>query len=273
VSRRILIFPLILGLCCLSKAQDDTRSDVSLNGLWNLLGRWDAQPYLTMALAVHEGVVYGEAHFGVTCSNRNSGEGISFYLKGNIAEDGSFLLTTDRPSSDFIEAEIKGKVPAGGATSWPGNLRIRNPAAKPNCTFEYAQDFIAKSYPSLTGVFKGTIGGKSLGTGLTVTLRLRQGNVSTDPNFHGAELRYFTALSATMVVSGYRIYTATADLTLPHSLGTDRVLQDGFLLEFPTDDGPTVTLTGRYDDLTGTVLGVNYFTSGNGGGGGKLTRQ
>jgi hypothetical protein len=159
-----------------------------------------------------------------------------------------------------------------------GSLSIANPSSSPDCIFSYVKDFVAAAYPLLGGTYTGAITGPGLGAGLTVTLHLTPGEVTTDAKRSGPDPFYFTPLNANIDVSGYRVYTAVADVALPHAGGTDRVLQDGFFLEFKTDDGPVVTLAGSYTNLSGSTVDVAYFTSVHGKstsevGAGRLTRQ
>lgn len=280
MAGRILLLPLLLlGLCSLTQAQEDAKSFAALNGIWHILGEKYSPtgPYLALTLTVHEDTVYGSGQFGVNCSNRNAGVGVGFYLKGKIAEDGSFLLTSEGLSPS-IEARIRGHAPTEKATSWTGSPSIKNPSSRPGCIFDYAKDFVAAAYPSLRGTYTGTIHGKTLGAGLTVTLQLAPGEATADAGRSGFEPFYFTPLNATIDVTGYRVYTAVADTALPHPGGTDQVQRDGFLLEFTTDDGPEVTLVASYSDLAGSTVDVAYFTQFDGkstkeGGGGKLARQ
>jgi hypothetical protein len=293
-KRKVLLLLFFSGFCIASLAQDATKTYSALNGIWHIAGARGPShfPFLALSIAVNGDTVYGTGSLEVTCSNRRgSGQGTTVSVIGNIAGDGSFLLTNTKGEARFApQVSIRGRIPAGEERTWGGSLTIATVTAWPDCAFRDSRDFVATPYPTLSGTYTGTINGPDLGAGLTISLQITQTQVVADDAFRSddaarpdelspsMEPPFYTPLNATIAVSGYRRFTAEAVATKTHMWWADRVAGDGFSLEFPVEDGSTVALAGHYTKLSGSTLEVLYGRFVNGKptkeiGSGNLARQ
>jgi hypothetical protein len=291
-KKNVLLLLFLFGFCIASLAQDAPKTYSALNGMWHITGARDPRqhPFLALSFAVNGDTVYGSGHLELTCSNQ-TGLGTTVFVTGKIAEDGSFLLTSTKGEARIgQQVAIQGKVPAEGATTWAGSLTIvyANARPRPDCEFRLSRDFVATPYPALSGTFTGTITGPDLGGELTVSLKITQGQVTADDTFGPNESarpdepsptleRFYMPLKASIAVSGYRSFTAEAVAVNTHK-GANKIDGDGFRLEFPLEDGSTVTLNCWYPKISEPTLVVVYSTSVNGrltkeDGSGKFTRQ
>jgi hypothetical protein len=292
-KRNVLLLLFLFGFCIASLAQDAPKTYSALNGMWHITGARDPRqhPFLALSFAVNGDTVYGSGSLELTCSNKSGVVGTGVFVTGKIAQDGSFLLTSTKGEARIgQQVSIKGKVPAEGATTWAGSLTIVYATARPrpDCEFRLSRDFVATPYPALSGTYTGTITGPDLGGELTVSLKITQGQVTADDTFGPNESarpdepspaleRFYTPLNATITVSGYRSFTAEAVAVNRHK-GANQIDGDRFRLEFPLEDGSTLTLNGWYPKISESTLVVVYNTLVNGRftkeeGSGKFTRQ
>jgi hypothetical protein len=291
--KKVLLLLFFSGFCLAAFSQHAPNKYSALNGIWHITGARNPSqyPFLALSFAVDGDTVYGSGHLALRCSNSNASQGSSIFVTGKIAEDGSFLLTSAKVNSGVGQhLAIRGKVPAEGAATWAGELTIVIATTQSDCAFRFSSDFVATAYPALSGTYTGTINGRDLGRGQTISLQLAQREVAIDDPFHMEESSrpdepsghdersYYTPLDATIVVDGERTFHAEEVAAASHVGGADRVEGDGFSLWFPLENGATVVLDGFYTDISGSTLHVAYFTQVNGrytneSGSGELTRQ
>jgi hypothetical protein len=275
-GKLFLLLLLLSSLSLFSFAQDKHQPYAALNGNWLLAGSEDPTqfPFLALAMGVSGNMVYGEGNLQVNCSSKG-GMSISFFSTGQIASDGSFLLTA---SSSLSQIVIRGKVPAEGASAWSGsysasNLTIRSTDPSKSCA-DVSGDFEATLYPPLDGTYAGTITGKGLAPGISVSAAITQGAFTSGRRSESGPVYFYTPLSATITVSGLSSHLS---VTIPVSPDT-RIAGDTVLLTYSMDDGSVLMLAGSFTDSSQSALQVNFTISGNGKlgevkGSGKLTRQ
>jgi hypothetical protein len=228
-----------------------------LNGNWHIAGTAFFQPYplLTLALIVSGNTVYGNGDVGVNCSSGGWGIGGSLGVKGQIAADGTFLLT-NAFSGDSIHVAIQGKVPAEGSESWAGSFTITNSASQTLCTFDVSSDFVATAYPPLDGRYDGTLAGQSLGSGITAATQITQSAGTSFPRRSPLAPIYYIPLSATIAVSGSPCFTSGKTSNAPlNSIGGNT-----FELNYTMNDGSTLLVNGSFSDPSESSLQLDVAT-------------
>ncbi len=270
---KLSFLPLLLSsLCLVSYAQDTPKPYAALNGIWHIAGSRAPSEYpgMTLSLAVDGDTIYGDGHLDVRCSNIDDNSGIGFYVAGKVADDGTFLLTSNDTSSSpqATHVAIRGSVPSAGSETWEGSFTAMNGTAPtiadpPTvCMFDASEDFVASALPSMSGTWAGSVHSPSLGTDLIVSVELKQEAVAPDePSQEVPFLSapdYYIPLSATITVGGDRIFTTDkAIMGRERNSGTDRVHADSFILTFPMDDGSILLVSGNYTDESGSALNVS----------------
>jgi len=276
-SGKLFLVPLLLsGLCLVSCNQSNYQPRSALNGNWHIAGTafFQQYPLLTLALVVSGNTVYGSGDVGVDCSSRGFGIGSSLSVTGQIASDGSFLLTNSASPLDSIQVAIQGKVPAEGSKSWAGSFTLTNAATQTLCIFNVSSDFVATAYAPLDGTYDGTLAGQGLGSGIGVTTQLSQGAFTSFPRRSPLPPIYYIPLSATITVSGSPCFTSgTPSKDFVNSIGGN-----SFDLSYAMNDGSTLLVNGWFTDSSESILQLEVVTviGGQCNGAdysGKLTRQ
>jgi hypothetical protein len=261
--RLFLLSPLLSCLSLTCCVQPLAKSYAALNGNWHIAGGPNSSQYplLALTIVVNGDLVYGSGTVGVNCANSGSsfsliGSGFSF--TGQIASDGTFLLTNS--SLDGAQIAIKGEVPRVGSTTWAGSFTITNAPTATSCSFDVSSNFLATAYPPLNGKYTGTITGPGLGSAITISTQVSQGALSQTPVPGGPSyaLSSYIPLSATTTVSGSSCFAtgtsaqATATSTLPPST----LNGDLFLLSYVMNDGSNFQILGWLSDPSESTLQV-----------------
>jgi hypothetical protein len=282
-SGKLLFLPLLLmSIGLTSCGRIIQASYAALDGNWHIAGEQGNQilpplqsPLLTFAIGGSGDTVYANGNVGVICSSGSSAIGGGVELTGQIASDGTFLLSNSAFPLDSIQITIQGKVPAPGSTTWSGSYTVTNGPTAIGCSFNLSGDFVASLYPPLDGTYSGTITGQGLGSGITVTTQITQGTFTSITLSPSARTIYFIPLTATITVSGSSSYTTgttTASQLLP---GSSSIGGNSFALTFLMNNGSTLTLSGWFSDPSESTLQIEGPLSSSGSvfGSGTLTRQ
>lgn len=283
VGKLFLRSLLFLSIGLTSCARIISSSDSPLDGNWHIAGEEGNRilpplqsPLLTFAIGVSGNSIYANGNVGVICSSGTGAEGGSMQLTGQIASDGTFLMSNSNEPLDSIQITIQGKVPAPGSTTWSGNYTVTSGStAVVGCTFNLSGNFVASLYPPLNGTYSGTITGQGLGSGITVTTEITQGAFTSAKFSPSAPSFYFIPLSATISVSGSSSFTTGATTAIQLLPGSSSVGGNAFELTFLMNNGSTLTLFGWFSDPSESTLQIEgpLSTSGNLFGSGTLTRQ
>jgi len=262
-ARTLYLLPLLLSsLCFVSCTQNAPKDYSTLNGNWHLAGEQGTtpgpllqSPLLTFAMGVDGNTVYANGNVGVTCSGGSSGIGGGMSLAGQIAPDGTFVLSNSSAPADTIQLTIKGKVPAHGESTWAGSYTMANATPPTGCTFSNASNFTATAYPPLNGTYSGAITGPKLGAGITVTTEIFQGEFTSEPS-PSSLATYFTPLSATITVNGSSTLTSGTTTSSQLTAGSSSIRGNSFVLHFLMNDGSTMYLDGWFTDSSESTLQV-----------------
>ena len=258
-SGKLFLVPLLLsGLCLVSCNQSNYQPRSALNGNWHIAGTefFQQYPLLTLALVVSGNTVYGSGDVGVNCSGSGSSVGSSLSVTGQIASDGSFLLTNSASPLDSIQVAIQGKVPAAGSKSWAGTFTLTNAVTQTLCVFNVSSDFVATAYAPLDGTYDGTLAGQGPGPGITVATQISQGVFTSFPRQSPLPPIYYIPLSATITVSGSPCFTSgTPSNDFLNSIGGN-----SFALSYAMNDGSTLLVNGWFTDSSESTLQLEVVT-------------
>jgi hypothetical protein len=260
-ARRLFLLSLLLSCLSLTSCvQPLAKSYAALEGNWHITGGQNSAQYplLALAIVVNGDLVYGSGTVGVNCANNGSsfsviGSGFSF--TGQIASDGTFLLTNS--SLDGAQIAIKGGVPGVGSTTWAGSFTITNAPTATSCIFDVSSDFIATAYPPLKGKYTGTITGPGLGSAITISTQVSQGALSLTPipSQSSLVISSYIPLSATVAVDGSPCFTTgTTAPTTASQTTTGTVNGDSFLLSYLMNDGSNLQILGWLTDTSESTL-------------------
>jgi hypothetical protein len=277
---KIFLLPLLLlssGLT--SCVEPPLKSYAAIDGNWHIAGTEGTygflpvqSPLLTFAIGVIGNNINASGDVGVNCLNGGAIGG-SMSLTGQIASDGTFLLSNSAVPLDSIQITIKGTIPAEGATTWSGSYTVTNAASETSCSFNASSDFVADLYPSLSETYSGTLTGSGLGSGITVTTQITQGAFTSASLVPSLPLMFFTPLSATITVSGSSNLTSGTTTSSQIPVASNRVTGDLFALTYLMNDGSKLNLSGWITDSAGTSLHVVATPFSGINGAGILTRQ
>jgi hypothetical protein len=226
-------------------------------------------PLLTFAMGVNGNTVYAKGNIGVNCSGGSVGMGGGLSLTGQIASDGTFLLTNAAEPLDSIQVAIQGKVPAEGSTTWAGSFTVTNALTETSCNVNVTSNFVATPYSPLNGTYAGTITGPKFGSGITVTTQITQEAFTSAAVGPLSVPSFFTPLSATMTVKGSPSLTSGTTTASQVPAWSSSITGDAFLLTFLMNDGSTLVLSGWFTDSSESTLQVMVMTGfGSTGSGG-----
>ena len=270
---------LLLSFGLTSCVQPSLKSYAAIDGNWHIAGTEGTfgvlpaqSPLLTFAIGMIGNNIYASGDAGVNCSNGGAIGG-SMSLAGQIASDGTFLLSNSAVPLDSIQIAIKGTIPAEGATTWSGSYTVTNAASETSCSFNVSSDFVADLYPSLSGTYSGTLTGSGLGSGITVTTQITQGAFTSAVVSPTVSPTFFTPLSATITVSGPPSLSSGTTTSSQIPVESNRVTGDLFALTYLMNDGSKLDLSGSITDSAGTSLKVIATPFSGINGSGILTRQ
>jgi len=263
VRAKMIYVPFVFFSClCLANSAQDAPKDYSaLKGNWHLTGGWEEtqqEPRLTLSMGVDGNKIYGDGDLQVP------GCGLSFSVIGQIASDGTFVLSIPKPTraqaedSTFPSLSISGGVPAQGSMEWTGSFTASS-MGNVKCP-KLSGDFVASQLPQLDGTYSGTIpshvGGSATGTSLNISVNMKQGIfTSTDEGEFSlpelspaARMSHYLPLTGTITVSGFTDLPSkeiTASAIADHH---SRMQGDQFILYFRLEGGSTMMLTGSMTD-------------------------
>ncbi len=273
---RLCFLPLVACLCLAASAQSDAKDYSAIDGNWHLTGEDTPSqyPYLAIAMGVHGNTIYGQGDIHMQCG-RGATTAVEFSVTGQIAADGSFLLTGTWPQ---FRLAIRGKVPAAGASTWAasvtcGGLASVGDGTKRSCEGP-SGGFAATLIPPLDGTYAGTVSGKGLDAPITVSATIAQGEFTSGKRSASEPETYYTPLRATITVNGLPEPLTGEAIAWPNS----RIVADSVFLTFHLEDGSNLSLGGYFTDSSRTTLQVTISLSGGGKnpqvqGSGKLILQ
>lgn len=190
-------------------------------------------------------------------------------LTGQIASDGTFVLSNASEPLDSIQVSIRGTVPADGATSWPGSYTITNAATETGCTFNDSSSFVAGLYPPLNGTYAGTITGPGFGSGINIAIQITQGTFTSAMLGSRSPAVFYTPLSSTITVSGSPIFTSGTTTTNPAPALAGSINGNAFNLNYVMNNGSALALSGLFTDSSESTLQVvllpAFGSTGSGG--------
>jgi len=260
---KLFLAPLLFSsLCLTSCVQSAPKSYAGINGNWHIAGKEGVtqlplvqSPLLTFAMGVNGKTIYASGNVGVNCSNGGAAIGGVSPVTGQIASDGTFLLSNSAEPLDTIQLTIRGKVPADGATTWTGSYTIVNAVPSTGCVFNDSSDFVATAYPPLNGAYSGMITGPGFESGISVTTQITQGAFTSAALPRSSALVYYTPLSGTIAITGSpTLKTGTTSANqVPWS---SSISGNGFILNFVMNDGSTLALSGWFTDSSESTIQV-----------------
>jgi hypothetical protein len=176
-ARKLLLLCFILpALPVVLCAQVQTSPSNPLNGNWRI--SQEPGPGVTPAfsLGVEGNTIYGEGGVSVSCRGDSVGDNV--FVRGQIADDGSFSLTNSSYPARRVTVSIQGKVPDKDLKEWSGTYTFAavppNPA-NGDCP-PVSRSFVATRFPLLKGIYSGTLQASFQGEKVTdVVLELEQG--------------------------------------------------------------------------------------------------
>ena len=131
---------LVASVACSAQGDVDVKGASALAGNWHLMGGWGLPadgPRLTISLEVNGNTVRGGGDLQTFCETDRSGSGNTFSLAGEVATDGSFVLTDPgfAPGRSTIPKPISiiGTVPEMSSNRCPAgstSLRSEDPGAQ-----------------------------------------------------------------------------------------------------------------------------------------------
>ncbi len=288
--RRVLLASLLfsclfLTSCAKGNGNSNTApSYTAIEGNWHIAGESGSDlftlaqsPLLTLSIGVSGNAIYASSTVGVTCSSgAEIGGGSGMSLTGQIASDGTFMLSNSAEPLDSIQVTIKGTAPADGATTWTGSYTVVNAATETSCLFNNSATFTATSYSPLDGTYAGTITGPNLGSGWTVSVQMSQGALTSAPlSSNSSTLVYFTPLTSTITIGGSS--TLTSGTTTANPLAwASAISGNSFIVNYIMNDGSTLALDGWFTDSSESTLQVEISSFGGSIGASNictLTRQ
>ena len=229
---------LVASMAC--SAQGDVKGASALAGNWHLMGGWGLPLdglRLTISLEVNGNTVRGGGDLQTFCQIDKSGSGTTFSLAGEVAADGSFVLTDPSfvPGRSTIPKPISiiGTVPEMASHQWSGKFYF--PAmGRSKCSAEMSGEFTATPLPALKGLYSGRI---NLADASTVGATM---DVDQGPG---------VSVHAKLTLSNWSKYPADVPITY-ESESPSRVNGDELFLYFPVDRGTPITAIGRFTDET-----------------------
>jgi len=243
----------------------------TLNGNWLLTGSLPfADPLgsgppnstfgLAMTFAVQGNQLVAADTVNMLCGAFVS-SGSGGVVTGTIASDGSFTAQTAAGTPLTLSTlQIKGTVPAAGATSWPGTYSFTT--TNPSCPFTMTGLFTAVRIADVTGTYNGsTTLNPSTGATfttpqpVTVSFTLQQGAVLTGSSQIDPEV-----LTGAVQVKGSSCFSSgTAS-----SIAPGGVLGNEFITIFTMDDGSTVNLLADVENAQSTKASIRNLSGGGG---------
>jgi hypothetical protein len=263
VKRLSLLVLLPATLCLTSCVQNATKSYTAIDGNWHIAGAQDLmpRPLLTLAIGANGNAIYAYGDVGVNCANNGGGVGGSLSLTGQVASDGSFLMSNSAFPLNTIQVSVKGKVPAEGSTTWTGSYTITNAANQTQCSFNDSSSFVATAYPPLDGTYTGTIAGSNSAPNLTISTQISQGAATfTQTSSPSMQQGFRIPLSGSIAVTGSPCFTSgttTTGATGAPSLPVEGSIGgETFSLNYIMNDGSQLQLQGYLADSSETTLEV-----------------
>ena len=251
----------------------------SLTGNWNIVGDSSLRhlPSLSFALIESGSDLYAQGIFVAECTNRSAGGGGGIELRGQLAPDGSFVLTEPANESirfdgDPVQVIVHGMASAGG-TGWSGTYSIATPAGSSGCLFNDNGSFTAVPFQPVSGTYSGTLRENNLGPGRpTVSVVVSQGDPVSLTRL-GGQTYWHLPLTGTISVSGIPCFTYGS--IGPNMLAS--VEGSNITLAFTMDDGSRLSLLGSLADTSSASLNVIALSAFGGqcrqAYSGTLTRQ
>ena len=237
----------------------------ALAGNWLLYGTLPNPPtgaaapgVFAVSFDVVGNTVTGAASGSTTCP----GGGLVFEasLQGTVATDGSFTVSTN-PANTSYRVTLQGSVPKSTGDSWSGSYTIFEakvpPAPAPGCPVDQSGLFTATAMGDVTGTYTGAgmltpAGVHATALPLAVAVVLRQGAplYSVNPVVPAVFSRL--GLTGSLQVEGFPCFRTGTITTSP-----SEVKGGSFAVYFLMDDGATLELTGRIDDLNAMALTID----------------
>jgi hypothetical protein len=272
LGRRFLL-TLIACFCFLPECMGQNAS--SLNGNWLLTGGWDNPPKngprLTLTIGAAGEDLVAEGDYQV------NGCGAGFHVKGKLAADGAFTLTSAEVSTAAPHVSITGMFDRSSST-WSGFYKT---SIGDNC-HDSSGKFVAQRIESPHGSYAGTLktanGGivsvrLGLITGVFTSQTLRR-NAEANKSLTTDEVR-FTPLIGTLNIVGLGDIS-NAEFTAIEDVN-NRVKGDEFQISFPVGNGSTLMVSGMIKDGEASAAHVMVANFGEGNGSiaatGFLARQ
>ena len=279
-SKPFFLLLFLSSFCFTSCVQTPPKSYVGLNGNWHIAGQQGISPdlvaqspLLTFALVVNGDVINASGYFGFNCSEGNGSSISIMSLTGQIAPNGTFLLT-DTTSLDGGQITIHGRAPVDGATTWAGSYAITGETGFfSGCSFNGSSDFVADAYSPLNGTYTGTITGLGHGPTITVTTQVTQGALTSTTLGPSLPATYFAPLTGTISVSGSSSFTSGTTIVGPVQSLSNSLRGNTFVLTYLMNDGSKLTLEGWLTDSTESTLQIQNTAFSGPAYRGTLTRQ
>jgi hypothetical protein len=263
-SLLVLAFTACGGTPAAPKAQDYS----AIEGNWHLTGQGSfpdnlsQAPVLTLAIGRSGNTIHATGYTIVPCSQSATWlggqlKGVGQPISGDIAVDGTFLLTNASDPLSPIQFAIHGNAAPTGSSSWSGTYTLSNaPSSLLRCDFNLSGIFTATAYPPFHGTYSGTITGTGFESGTPITLQVAQGEPTIVPGgqllFSGLTFltRFYIPLSGTITVSGSPCFTTGTFA----SDGNSTLAGNRFTILATMNTGTPVFLTGLFSDQSETTL-------------------
>ncbi len=247
----------ILCVCltsCGGAIKTQAPSYSSIEGNWKLIGQGSAPgalptgPYIGVVIGVDGDTLYANVDNEVPCSSGNSAIGGSGGAAKTTITDGNFQIF-NASAEDSIQFLIKGTVPVNGSATWQGTYELYN-SSTTSCTFNLSGSFTASLYLPLQGTYSGTIKGSDLGSGVSLSLDLSQGDLPVMSTGPANPLIVYLPLTGTASVSGSPCFTSGTIVSGPDSF----VAGDRFQIVVLMGDGSTIFIRGWYSEQNQKAL-------------------
>lgn len=254
-ASKLLCFPAVVLLCCfVCRAQDYA----AIRGNWHLTGSWGSSstsPRLVLTIGVDGDEVLAIGGLSIRCPHR-VGLGAGLAPKGQIAADGTFLLTESIPN----RITISGRIPEPGSGQWAGHYNFSTDTGHGECST--GGDFVATKLPLLKGVFSGTLQLADHSGEVAVTIDINQGELIRLDNLYWVPLQATMTLSGSAEFPSERLKTAkfppegpTTATSGPTMTG-GQITGESFAMHFSANDGEQIMLGGYFIDASEQRLQV-----------------
>lgn len=281
--RLSLVCLLPISLLLVSCGGTPSFSSANLEGNWYLTGQnifatttapsSSQGPFLATAIGVSGKTVYARGDLAVTCAGGDGGVGGTFSATGQIAPNGSFVLTNSS-GLDSIQYTITGTVPSAGTSTWQGSYTLVNSTSSTGCTFDQSGSFTATPYPDFNGTYTGTLSsGTNATSEMQVVVKISQGAPTIASVGPQNLSNFYIPLSGIITVSGSSCFSSGS---MANGMSSS-IQGDFFTTSFTMNDGSTMMLNGWFLNGTETSLSGSAFVRNgqcnNSGGAGTLTLQ